>query len=55
MSDTLTSSPALSVLSEEEQLFRQTVRDFAESEVKPHVMEMDEAGRFRPELVAKFF
>jgi alkylation response protein AidB-like acyl-CoA dehydrogenase len=55
MSQTVTSSPALSVLSEEEQLFRQTVRDFAETEVKPYVMQMDEAGKFRPELVEKFF
>jgi alkylation response protein AidB-like acyl-CoA dehydrogenase len=55
MSETATSAPALSVLSEEEQLFRQTVREFAETEVKPHVMEMDEAGKFRPELVQKFF
>lgn len=55
MADTLTSSAPLSVLSEEEQLFRQTVRDFAESEVKPHVMEMDEAAKFRPDIVAKFF
>jgi alkylation response protein AidB-like acyl-CoA dehydrogenase len=56
MSDTLTSLPrALSVLSEEEQLFRQTVAEFADTEVKPHVMAMDEAGKFRPDLVTKFF
>ncbi|MBL8987347.1 MAG: acyl-CoA dehydrogenase [Gemmatimonadetes bacterium] len=55
MSDTLTSPSALSILSEEEQLFRQTVREFAETEVKPHVMEMDEAAKFRPDIVAKFF
>ena len=36
-------------------LFRQTVRDFAESEVRPHVAEMDESGKFRPDLIAKFF
>ncbi|MBX3148442.1 MAG: acyl-CoA dehydrogenase [Gemmatimonadales bacterium] len=55
MSSIAAPSPALSVLSEEEQLFRDTVRDFAETEVKPHVMEMDEAGKFRPDLIAKFF
>lgn len=55
MSETLTSASALSVLSEEEQLFRQTVREFAETEVKPHVMAMDEAGKFRPDLIEKFF
>lgn len=55
VSETLTIVPALTVLSEEEQLFRQTVRDFALAEIAPHVMEMDEAAKFRPDLVAKFF
>jgi alkylation response protein AidB-like acyl-CoA dehydrogenase len=45
----------LSVLSEEEELFRQTVREFAETEVAPHVHEMDEASQMRPELITKFF
>jgi alkylation response protein AidB-like acyl-CoA dehydrogenase len=55
MSQTIAAAPALSVLSEEEQLFRRTVREFAETDVKPHVMAMDEAGKFRPDLVQKFF
>jgi alkylation response protein AidB-like acyl-CoA dehydrogenase len=55
MSGTLTAAQPLTVLSEEEQLFRQTVREFAESEVKPYVTEMDEAAHFRPELIPKFF
>ena len=55
MSETLTSPSALTVLSEEEQLFRQTVREFAETEVKPHVLAMDEAGKFRPDLIEKMF
>jgi alkylation response protein AidB-like acyl-CoA dehydrogenase len=55
MPETVTSPPSLITLSEEEELFRQTVRDFAESEVKPHVTEMDEAGKFRPDLIQKFF
>jgi len=46
---------ALSTLSEEETMFREAVRDFAESEVKPHVHEMDEAAKFRPEIIEKFF
>ena len=45
----------VSQLSEEEELFRSTVREFAESEVKPHVHEMDEAAKFRPELIVKLF
>jgi alkylation response protein AidB-like acyl-CoA dehydrogenase len=55
MQDLRTASPALSVLSEEESMFRDAVRDFAESEVRPHVHEMDEAARFRPELIPRFF
>ena len=55
MTETIVTSPALTVLSEEEELFRQTVREFAETEVRPHVKEMDEAGKFRPDLLAKFF
>jgi butyryl-CoA dehydrogenase/short/branched chain acyl-CoA dehydrogenase len=50
-----TTSAPLSVLSEEEDLFRPTVREFAESEVKPHVGEMDEASLMRPDLITKFF
>jgi alkylation response protein AidB-like acyl-CoA dehydrogenase len=52
---TTAAAPALTSLSEEEELFRATVREFAESEVRPHVSEMDEAAQFRPELIAKFF
>jgi alkylation response protein AidB-like acyl-CoA dehydrogenase len=48
-------SPALTVLSEEESLFRDSVREFAETEIRPHVSAMDEAGQFRPDLIAKFF
>jgi alkylation response protein AidB-like acyl-CoA dehydrogenase len=55
MSQILTTSPALTLLTEEEELFRQTVRDFAETEVRPHVKEMDEAAKFRPDLIEKFF
>jgi len=55
MPDILTPSPALTVLSEEEELFRQTVREFAAAEIAPHVSEMDEAGRFRPDILQKFF
>ncbi len=47
--------PALSTLSEEEQMFRQAVRDFATTEVHPHVHAMDEAAAFRPELIRGFF
>ncbi|MEO8451930.1 MAG: acyl-CoA dehydrogenase [Gemmatimonadota bacterium] len=55
MAETVTAPPALTVLSEEEQLFRQTVRDFAESDVRPHVQEMDEKAEFRKDLIDRFF
>ena len=49
---TTTHSNALSILSEEETMFREAVRDFAESEVRPHVSSMDEAGQFRADILA---
>jgi alkylation response protein AidB-like acyl-CoA dehydrogenase len=52
---TTTQSSALSILSEEETMFREAVRDFAETEVRPHVSAMDEAGKFRPEIITKYF
>ena len=55
MQDLRTAVPALTTLSEEETMFRDAVREFAESEVKPHVQEMDEAAQFRPDLIPRFF
>ncbi len=52
---TTTAPQPLSVLSEEEELFRQTVREFAETEIGPYVHEMDVAAEMRPELIEKFF
>jgi alkylation response protein AidB-like acyl-CoA dehydrogenase len=40
-------------LSEEQTLLRQTVREFAEGEIRPHVMEWDEAQRFPMDLLPK--
>ncbi len=50
----LSASP-LTQLSEEETLFRQSVRQFAEERVRPLVKTMDEAGVFDPELLRDFF
>ena len=55
MQDITTAPLPLSVLSEEETMFRDAVREFAETEIKPYVSEMDEAARFRPDIIAKFF
>ena len=41
MTDVTTAPAALTMLSEEEELFRSTVREFAESEIRPHVSAMD--------------
>ena len=45
----------LTRLSEEERLFRDTVRRFAVDKIAPHVRAMDEAGEFRPDLLEQFF
>ncbi len=55
MQDTATATQPLTVLSEEELMFRDAVREFAESEVRPHVEEMDAAGQFRKDIIPKFF
>jgi alkylation response protein AidB-like acyl-CoA dehydrogenase len=47
--------PALTVLSEEEELFRATFREFAEGEVLPRVDAMEEAGKLDPELIKQCF
>ena len=40
-------------LTEEQRLLRKSVREFAESELRPHVMEWDEAQHFPQELLPK--
>ena len=55
MQDLRATAPALTSLSEEETMFRDAVREFAETEVRPHVQEMDEAAQFRPDLIPRFF
>ena len=55
MSQLATAPPPLTHLTEEEAMFRDAVREFAEAEVGPHVHEMDEAAKFREEIIPKFF
>jgi butyryl-CoA dehydrogenase/short/branched chain acyl-CoA dehydrogenase len=45
----------LTALSEDEKLFRATVRKFARDEIRPYVREMDEAGVFRQDIIRQFF
>jgi alkylation response protein AidB-like acyl-CoA dehydrogenase len=45
----------LTVLSEEERLFQQSVRRFARERIAPHVRAMDEESTFRDDLLAEMF
>ena len=53
--DLATSRPPLTLLSEEEVLFRDAVTALAEEQVRPRVRAMEEAGRIDPELTRHFF
>lgn len=56
MSSVLSDSrPALTLLTEEERMFQDAVRDFAVAEVAPRVAHMDEAQKLDPELVQQLF
>jgi len=45
----------VTMLTEEEELFQGMVREFAEKRIKPHVMEMDRAGKLPRELIDELF
>jgi alkylation response protein AidB-like acyl-CoA dehydrogenase len=49
------SQPALTILSEEEEMFRDAVNSFAEDEVRPRVMDMEKAGKISADLIPKYF
>jgi butyryl-CoA dehydrogenase len=53
--DTSSSPLALTLLSEEEIMFRDAVAGFAEEEVRPRVMDMEKAGKIDPKLLPKYF
>jgi short-chain 2-methylacyl-CoA dehydrogenase len=48
-------SQALTTLSEEEEIFRKTIRDFAEREIAPRVSGMDQRGKYDPEIVPMLY
>ena len=48
-------APPLTLLSEDEQLFRATVRQFAQENIAPLVRTMDEQQHFSPELIPQLF
>ncbi|RMF58938.1 MAG: acyl-CoA dehydrogenase [Calditrichaeota bacterium] len=45
----------LTRLTEEEQMFKDSVSEFAREAIAPHVMEMDKKAEFRPDLLKQFF
>jgi short/branched chain acyl-CoA dehydrogenase len=45
----------LTILTEEEELFKATISRFASERIGPHVRAMDEAGGFRKDLLAEMF
>jgi butyryl-CoA dehydrogenase/short/branched chain acyl-CoA dehydrogenase len=57
MTDTLTAQRSLPLtdLSEDEAMFRDQVRQFAEDRVRPHVSEMDKDGKIPRELIDECF
>src|SRR5258708_7859486 len=52
--DTVPGAP-LTMLSEEEQMFQQSVRDFAVERIRPLVHDMDHDARMDPDLIKSFF
>jgi len=54
MSNLAAPSP-LTVLSEDEALFRDSVHDFAQAEIAPIAHQMDASGRYEPALIGKLF
>jgi butyryl-CoA dehydrogenase len=54
-SDLATARPPLTLLSEEELMFRDAITALAEGEVRPRVMDMEAAGKVDPALTRQFF
>lgn len=48
-------SVPLTQLNEEDTLFQTSIRQFAREQIAPHVREMDEKSKFRPELLEQMF
>lgn len=45
----------LTQLTEEEGMFKEMVKEFAEEEIQPYIMEMDNQAIFRKDIIKKFF
>ena len=55
MEDVLTRPQPLVALTEDEQMFRDSIRQFAQDAIGPKVREMDEHGKFDSDLIQQFF
>ena len=55
MSTEIANPPALTMLTEEEAMFRDAVREFAQSEVAPRAHAMDKQGHYDEDLIPKLF
>lgn len=55
MEDVKAAMPALTHLTEDEQMLKDAAADFADTVMKPKVTEMDEKGKLDPELIQQFF
>jgi alkylation response protein AidB-like acyl-CoA dehydrogenase len=53
--ETVEITPPLTVLSEDERLFQDSVREFADGRVRPLVREMDDQAKMSPALVRQLF
>ena len=53
--DTATHAPPLTILAEDEAILRDSVRDFADAQVRPLVREMDEHARIPRALIDQLF
>ena len=53
--ETAETTPPLTVFAEDERLFQDSVREFAEAQVRPLVREMDDQARMSPALLRKLF
>ena len=54
-SSTLNSRLALTMLSDDERMFQEAVREFAEAEIAPRTQEMDATGTMDPDLIKQLF
>ena len=53
--ETTAARPPLTMLSDEEAMFRDAIAGFAEEEVRPRVRQMERDGKIEPSLISKFF